>query len=304
MQTEQLPPPRAQAAPPNLAPEAPARDGTRIPTLSAAGWLAATGAALLLAASVVVVAGQWQAITPEIRFAGLIAALLAVYFVAEAGRPRYPSTSTALATLAATMTAPVGVAAAATLDQPWPVCIVTGGLAALVAAEVQSRRWSVTVLKAATIAAVGLAASGVAAMTGTPVALWVAGAAVVALAAGAWRRSVVLGVAVGCSPVLLALSDAGIGPGTLARMGATGPSLRWSAPLAAVVAAAVIGIAAHRRSELALVALAAATFTSGLLVGVAHRDVGAIAWWSLPALVLLVVEAVAVVGRRSVWGSA
>ncbi len=318
MHTEPLPPPTpvdlpagptAASRPPGGAPppaghahdEPTAR---RFPKLSAAGWLAATGATLLLIASIVVVASQWQTITPEIRFSGLVAALLAVYFVAEAGRERYPSTSSALATLAATMTAPVGIAAASSINQTWPMCVLVGGVAALVAAEVQSRRWDVSILKAATVAGVGLAAAGLAAIIDAPVGLIVAGAAAVALATGAWRRSVVLSVAVGCSPALLALSDAGIGTGTLARIGATGSVLAWSAPLSAAVAAIVIGISAHRRAEIALVALSVATLAGGVLVGLGHRGVADVMWWSIPAFVVIAVEAAAVTGRRSVWGAA
>ncbi|HSP29845.1 MAG TPA: DUF2157 domain-containing protein, partial [Ilumatobacteraceae bacterium] len=103
----------------------------QVPQLSAAGWLATTGTSLLLVASVIVVASNWAAIDPSVRFAGLVASLVGVYFAAEAGRRLLPTTSRALAALAALLTAPVGVAAAATLSQPWPVCTLVGGLAAL-----------------------------------------------------------------------------------------------------------------------------------------------------------------------------
>lgn len=307
MDTDQLPPPTIDdAARPPTGDPAPTRTSPlrRGPALSAAGWLAATGAGLLLVAAIVVVASRWQAINPEVRFSGLVAALLAVFFVAEAGRRDYPSTSTALASLAATLTAPVGIAAAATLSQPWPVCILVGGIAALVATEAQSRRWDVGVLKAATVAGAGLTATGLAGLTDVPVGVLVAGAAAVALVLGAVRRSIVLSVAVGCAPALLALDAAGVGRGTLARIGATGPSLAWSAPIAGGIAALVLGAIAHRRRELALVGLSVATLASGVLVGLGHGEVGAVAWWCLPALVLLAAEAVAVLGGRSVWADA
>ena len=103
---------------------------------------------MLLLAAIVVVAGRWESISPEVRFAGLVAALLGVYFTAETLRSRIRLTATALATLAAALTAPVGIAAAATLEQEWPACILVGGLAALLATELQSRRWNVHPLKA------------------------------------------------------------------------------------------------------------------------------------------------------------
>ena len=134
-----------------------------LPRLSGPAWIAAIGACMLLVASVIVVAGQWETIGPEARFAGLVGSLLAIYFAAEAGRRRVRNTATALAVLAACLTAPVGIAAAAALEAEWPICITIGGLAALVATELQSRRWRVGPLKAAAVVATGLTATGLAA---------------------------------------------------------------------------------------------------------------------------------------------
>ena len=108
-----------------------------LPRLSGPGWLATIGATMLLVASIIVVAGQWQSIGPEARFAGLVGSLLAIYFAAEAGRRRVHATASALAVLAACLTAPVGIAAAAALEAPSPVCITVGGIAALFATELQ-----------------------------------------------------------------------------------------------------------------------------------------------------------------------
>ena len=177
----------------------------RLPQLSAARWLAGAGASLLLVASIVVVAGNWESIDESVRFSGLVAALVAVYFVAEAARRRSPQTASALAALAAMLTAPVGIAAAATLSQPWPVCILVGGLASLIATEVQSRRWDIPLLRAVAVVSFGLAATGLAALMSVPVALIGACGAVAALGLGAPRRAVALGLAVGASPVLVAL---------------------------------------------------------------------------------------------------
>ena len=180
------------------------RDRPRISRLSAAGWLAATGASLLLVASIIVVAGNWESIDPVVRFSGLVAALLGVYFAAEAGRRRFPTTSTSLATLAACLTAPVGVAAAATLGQPWSVCTLVGGVAALVATEVQSRRWNVAPLKAATVVAFGLAAVGlVGADRRSRCRSSVRPAPSLASLLGSTRRTLTLAVAVGVSPLLV-----------------------------------------------------------------------------------------------------
>ncbi len=221
---------------------------------------------MLLVASIIVVAGQWKTIGPEARFAGLVGSLLTIYFAAEAGRRRIHSTATALAVLAACLTAPVGIAAAAALEAEWPICITIGGLAALAATELQSRRWRVGPLQAAVVVAAGLSVTGVAALSGVPVALLGAGAAALALALGATRRGVALAALVPLVPLLELLADAGVGPGTFARIGATGTA-SWVAPLASLIAGAVIGVTAHRRSSAALATGAIATIVSGSVVG-------------------------------------
>ena len=252
-------------------------------------------------ASIIVVAGNWQSIDPIVRFSGLVSALLAIYFAAEAGRRRFPTTSTSLATLAACLTAPVGIAAAATLSQPWTVCTLVGGLAALVATEVQSRRWDVAPLKAATVVAFGLAAVGAAALTSIPAPVIGAIGAASALLLGSRRRTLALAVTVGASPVLVALADADIGTGTLARIGATGDALVWSAPLSCAIAAFVIGVIAHRSQNAPLAVTSLAVLGSGLVTSLVSGEVGAVVWFCVPAIVLLAAESMAAARTESVW---
>ncbi len=292
--------PRQVPRPPeSCRPEVPSR--WQPPQLSPAGWLATIGAVLLLAASIIVVAGNWQSIDPEVRFAGLVASLVAVYGAAEAGRRRLPSTSQALATLAASLTAPVGVAAAATLHQPWPVCTLVGGATALAATEVQSRRWEVPALKALTVVAFGLAAVGASALTSIPVTVIAALGAAVALAAGATRRAVALALAVGVAPLLTSLADLGIGTGTLPRIGADGTGLTWSALVSCTISAIVIGVVAHRHDNAPLALGAIATFGAGLLTALASGGADAQVWWTVPAIALIALEAVAATNTASVW---
>ena len=299
MDTTSFPPPSSPwPAPTGPTPSAPER---RLPRLSAAGWLAATGASLLLVASIIVVAGNWESIDPVVRFSGLVAALFGVYFAAEAGRRRFPTTSTALATLAACLTAPVGVAAAATLGEPWSVCTLVGGVAALAATEVQSRRWNVAPLKAATVVAFGLAAVGLSALTAIPVSIIGAVGAVTGLLLGSTRRTLTLAVAVGAMPFLVALADAGIGAGTLARMGATGDVLVWSAPLSCAIAAAVIAVLAQRARNAPLAVVSMAVLGSGVLTSLISGDVDGVVWFCVPAIVLLATEAVAATRVDSIW---
>ncbi len=271
------------------------------PQLSAAGWLATVGASLLLLASIIVVAGNWQSIDPEVRFAGLVSALVAVYFAAEAGRRRLPSTSRVLATLAAALTAPVGIAAAATLGEPWPACTLVGGIAALVATELQSRRWDLPVLKASTVVAFGLAAVGASAITSVPITIIVAAGAVAALLLGSTRRAVSLAVAVGLSPIAVWSAALDVGPGTIARLGMTGDGLVWSAPVSCALAAAVLAVVATRRANLPLAVGALATLASGALTSLVVGEAGANVWWSIPAVLLLAAEAAGAASTDSIW---
>ncbi len=252
-------------------------------------------------ASIIVVAGNWKLIDPIVRFSGLVASLLAVYFAAEAGRRRFPTTATSLATLAACLTAPVGIAAAATLSHPWTVCTLVGGLAALVATEVQSRRWDIAPLKAATVVAFGLAAIGAAAMTSIPAPLIGAVGAAVALLLGSERRTLTLAVSVGASPLLVVLAEAGIGTGTLARTGATGDVLVWSAPLSCAIAALVIGVIAHRSQNAPLAIASLAVIGSGVVTSLVSGEFGAVVWFCVPAITLLAAESVAATRTGSVW---
>ncbi len=256
---------------------------------------------MLLVASVIVVAGQWKTIGPEARFAGLVGSLLAIYFAAEAGRRRIRATSTALAVLAACLTAPVGIAAAAALHAEWPICITIGGLAALLATELQSRRWRVGPLKAAVVGAAGLTVTGIAALSGAPVALLGAGAAAIALASGATRRSVALASVVPLVPLLGLLADAGVGAGTLARIGATGAA-SWVAPVASLIAGLVIAITAHRRSSAALAAASIATIAFGAAVGLVDAAPAAGVWLALPAAVAAGLELASFTRHRSLFG--
>jgi hypothetical protein len=306
MSDSPLPPPPPWAPPEQDHSTAPApaqhqRPGLQLPPLSPAGWLATAGTSLLLVASVIVVAGNWAAIDPRIRLAGLVASLVAVYFAAEAGRRLLPTTSRALAALAALLTAPVGVAASATLSQPWPVCTLVGGLAALGATHVQSRRWHVPALTAATVAAFSLAAVGASALTSVPVIIIGAAGSAVGLALGAPRRSVGLAVAVGCSPVATGLAAIGVGPGTLGRLGLTADQLAWTAPLSCTVAAAVIAVVARRHDNAPLAVVAIGTFSAGVSAGFIAGNVSGAAWWSIPAVAVLVGEAVGARTDDSIW---
>jgi hypothetical protein len=278
---------------------APGRSNSR--ALTPASCLAAAGATLLLTASVIVVASRWQTIPQSARFSGLVAALVATAAAAEAGRKRFPTTSTAIAVLAATLTAPAGIAAAATIEQSWPTCIVVGGLLAFLATEAQARRWKVPVLRAASVVAIVLAATGVSALGGLPVPVLVAIASVVAIMLGADRRGLALAVAAASGPVFGTLAPLDIGPGTLQRIGVAGGATAWSAPLTGLLAACVIGLIAHRLHNIVLTAVALTALLTGVVAGHASSEIADTWWWMLLPIFVLLTETVAASATSSIW---
>ncbi|MGB3734865.1 MAG: hypothetical protein WA964_07915 [Ilumatobacter sp.] len=287
----------AAPGPPTPSPGADTQPGLR---LSGPGWLAATGATLLLVAAVVVVAGQWSTIGPTARFAGLVGALFAVYFAAESSRVRIPTTATSLAVLAACVTAPVGIAAVAALDGRWPTCIMIGGGAALVACELQSRRWQVRTLKAATVAATLLFLAGLSVLVDVPVAILGAVASACALAVGARRRSDALAVLVPLVPALWILAELGVGPGVLARMGVVDVEA-WVIPVSTLIAGCTLAVSAHRslRADVAATSLVVLAFSgvSALIETVAPASV----WLSVPGAVATVIAVAALGTDRSIF---
>lgn len=234
-----------------------------------AAWVAAIGAALVLAAAGVLVVGQWNHIRPEIKLAGLVAANAAVASVAALARRRLPAVSRAVAHLAAMMTVPSGVAVMAAVHETWPVAIAVGGACGLVACAVQSRRWTAPLLEPAAEVAAVIGLAGVAALLDAPLGILVAGAAVVAFVG---RRSMsaarlaALAVAV---PVLAVFGALGIGPGTTVRLGARGDVLGWAAPVAGGVAALVYAALAQRRRHVAYVGLSVVAALTGAATGMA-----------------------------------
>jgi hypothetical protein len=125
----------------------------------------------------------------------LIAAL------AEQIRRAAPTTAAVIAHLVPGVAITVGVAAGATATQPWPVCILMGGLLGVATTEVQKRRWSSP--RMAIIGAIGLilALCGVAAQTEIPASLVVAGVGLIVLLCRRKIEATTIALAVGASPL-------------------------------------------------------------------------------------------------------
>ena len=266
-----------------------------------AACLAATGGSLVLVAAIVAVAGNWQDITAGIKLAGLLTIATTVIVGAERARSSLPATARAMAHLGAALVAPVVIAGSAMAGQRWPVCVLAGGALAAVACDVQARRWRAPLLDAATIIAIGLALTGVAALVPVPVGVLGAVAGCALLLARRDTAAATFALAGAASSVLVAFAEQRVGAGTLDRIGATGEVLTWSAPLAGVVAGLVLAVVATRRDAAPLAVAALAAPAIGVVTGLGTGDVNAAVWASLPGLVLVALEAVAALAPTGPW---
>lgn len=267
-----------------------ATDDRRRTARPLAAWLAIVGAALVMLAAIVVVAGQWQALSAEFRCALLMAGVAIVFVVAEHLRPATPVTAMVIGHLAPLLVAPAAVAAGATLHQSWRVCILAAGLATVPFAEVQRRRWPLPLLIGGTAAAMSLAAAGAAALAHVPVAVLAGAAALALMAGGARRHALTLAALTAAGPVLAVLAEMKLGAGTLAELGASGSTLAWAAPIAGLLAATVMGVEAQRRNSVRWAGASLASALVGVLTGLAGGATPVTAWCLLPAALLIVLE--------------
>lgn len=256
----------------------------------AAAWIALLGSALILIAAAAVVASNWSAIGEGLRVAGLIAVTAALLVIAERSRVLVPTTAGIIAHAGTFLVAFTGIAAMSAFGFTWPVCLVVGGGAVIVATELQARRWRKITMHLGQVAGFATAATGIAALAGTTAGLVAMIASVGLLAAGGQRRSVGLSMLAVFSPVLTALADAGLGSGTLERAGLVGERLSWSGPIVGLLAATVIGAVSMNRKNNPLMLVAAVSPVLGAITGLSALDGSAVAWWSVPAMALIAAE--------------
>ena len=271
------------------------------PPRPVAAWLAIAGSAMLLVAAIVVVASQWNLIPQAIRFSGLLAAVVMIAALGEQIRGTAPTTAAVIAHLVPAIAVTVGIAAGSTLDLPWPTCIVIGGGLGAVVTEVQKRRWMAPRMAIIAGFALVLAMSGLADVFKFPAPILVAGLGLIALAARRTLESFVIASVAALSPVLATLTTVKYGEGTMRRIGAAGPVVAWSAPIAGVVVAIIFAIFAHRRRSSGLAFIAVGSLVVNVVAGMAVAAAPASIWVCLPALLIIVIEVVAATKTETIW---
>lgn len=296
-----LPAPPAPGSEHRLAPDVTAEpDGPRAPSemrrllgaVPPAAWVALLGAALVMIAAGIVVSSSWGAYGPTVRALAIALVTGALAWASERGRQLVPVSAAVTAHVATFLAAPLGIAIASMFGATWPLCLLVGGVLAVAATEFQGRRWPGTVLHAGQVGAISLAATGLAAITGTTAGIVAGIVAVGLVAVGAQRRASALAVLAVASPLLWALADAGIGAGTFERAGLVGDRLGWSGPVVGLLAALVLAISAARTASNVLMLASGLAVVSGAVTGLAAIDGPGVLWWSVPALVVIAIESV------------
>ncbi len=270
-----------------------------------ATWVAATGAALILAAASVFVAVRWDEIDELAKFAILVAFTGLCFNAGLALRRTLPATGSVLVHLGALLV-PVNLAAAnLRLGLDWRELLLAEGALALGVFAGTARLVQSVVLSAAASAAALAAAAGVAALSGVPapfVAVAAAAALVVARRyerhAAAWACAAAIAPLTALAFQLLTLDGNTVaGHGVAAELGLLDVHAAWSGAIAAGVAL-VISIVARRFDQLALVTFAGCgAVAHGLAAWSSLNATTDIAWVAAAALFVLV-EIAALCARR------
>lgn len=249
------------------APPAPPPDGRR----AGATWVAATGAFLLVAAAAVFIAVRWDSL-PEAAKLALVGALTGGFLIGgRALRRTLPATGDVLFHLGAFLL-PIDVAGLCVRAQVgWRNLVLSEGLLGVVALGSLSVATSSVVLAWSAAASMVVLAVGVAAVTPLPAPLVLAIAAAGAHLLGRRNPAIVWAAVAGLAPVLATGVGNGLafaagrdlGAGTLAELGLAGGTAAAFAVASGVLSAVVLGREAHRRKDLALVALAATSLVCG-----------------------------------------
>jgi hypothetical protein len=130
------------------------------PVKQPVAWLAGVGGSLVLAAAGAGAAARWGTVGVGARVAVLLCVHMIVVFLSERMRKSLPIAATSLAHLGASLVVPSTIAMTAFFGNSWRTCIAVGGLAGIVALELQAKRWNARFLRGGEVVAVGLATAG------------------------------------------------------------------------------------------------------------------------------------------------
>lgn len=270
-----------------------------------ATWVAATGAALVLAAATVFVAVSWDQIPDMGKFAMLLTVTGGCFGGGLALRRTLPATGSVLTHLGALLV-PANVGAAnLEIGLGWRGLLLLEGVVALVVFGSVARLLQSRVLAAAATAAGLACAAGIAANTDVPAPILVAAAAAALLAA---RRHQRCAISSACAAAVAPLSayafdlitirgDEIIGRGVATELGVLGVGPAWSL-IAGIFVAATIAIAARRNDRPALLSVAAVGIVAHGISATRGAEVDSDTRWISIAALFVLIELCVLAARR------
>ncbi len=203
-----------------------------------------------MAAAIAAAAARWGDLSITMRLV-----LLGVLFASIAGAAELlgkylPMVGRVLDHLSAYLVFPVVATASALTGFSWRENLLVGGAAAAVAVGLQGRRKDSDLLVGSTAAGAVVAAGGLAAVTGVPVAIFIGALSVLALLLG-WQKRATLLAAVGAGVPMLAVFPAvGIGRGVLSQMGASGSGLPIGMVVGGILSLSVLTYLARSKQSI------------------------------------------------------
>lgn len=252
---------------------------------TAATWVAATGAFLLVAAAGVFVSVRWDDIPDAAKLGVLFALTGAALFGGLSLRRTLPATGDVLVHLGAFLL-PIDLAAIALrMDVTWGQRLMAEGVLCGIGFGVLARYTRSVVLRWSSIAGCVLLAAGTGAVTSIPSPVVLVSFAVAALlardddarSAATWWAAIA-GLApatAGIAAHLIDVSASAIGGGTLRDLGFGAQSEALTAWIVGLAAAAVLAIEARRRESIGLGLVAIASSVIGCAASLASGEVSA-----------------------------
>ena len=274
---------------------------------TAATWIAALGAFLLVAAASLFVAVRWDELPDAAKLGVLTAVTGAALAGGRALQGQLPATGNVVFHLGAFLV-PVDVAAACLrLDLDWRSFLLVVALAATAAFTGLALVADSAVLRWSAAGAVVATAAGIAAVSPLPAGTVLAAFAAAALLAGQQRFASAWAAVAGLAPVAAAgvasaFASAGgaIGLGVLAELGLA--ASQPTAVVAGLVAAGVLGVTARRTGSLGHAFLALGSIVStALLTWVSVIDRGSVDAVAAASLFLALEIGALVAARDLLW---
>lgn len=246
---------------------------------AAVTWVAATGAALVLAAAGVFTAVRWSSVSETAKLTALSLLTAVMLGMGVLVRPKLPATANALVHLGVLL-APIDAwAVAVVAGADWPVVLVASGVTAAAVAAALGRALDSITLRLTAVIGLGVASAGVGALLGGTAPAIAAGIAALLLVLGVSRAAALLATGAGLAPVIAIVVvgpqavEPRVGIGVARDIGVLAAPW-WQYAIVAATCCVVLLVSARRRTDvrLAWCALAVAVAQGASIVAEPSGD--------------------------------